>query len=199
MTYTVPGNLPEVLAHYSQLSLAGLLGLYLGGLLMAYDILLVVIVVIGLWALGLILMRRLMRRRKQGPIPDIPLASEDAQASLEASLGEVIGDSRDPRQAITNAYRRLLIALAAAGAIREPHEAPHEHLHRALGPLGVRPQPLHRLTGLYVLAQFGGCPVTEQHRSVAVDALEVSLADLGAAPLSAGSHGPHHVPEEANA
>ncbi len=64
MTYTVPGNLPEVLAHYSQLSLAGLLGLYLGGLLMAYDILLVVIVVHTLYEF-LALMYLLRRHKAQ--------------------------------------------------------------------------------------------------------------------------------------
>ena len=157
-------------------------------------VLLVVMALIGLGALAL------RRRRRREKLPeDIPLTPADAEAGLEASLGEVTGASLDPRRQITDAYHRLLTALAAAGALRQPQEAPHEHLYRVLGPLGVRPEPLHRLTELYVLAQFSGRPITEQHRAAAEDALEVSLADLRTAHRSAGSHGAHHVPEEANA
>ena len=157
------------------------------------------ILLAGLAVVGLLTLLRRLRRRREMLLPDIPLAPADADASLEASLGDVTGDGRDPRWQITSAYQRLLTALAAAGALREPYEAPHEHLHRALGPLGVRSEPLHRLAGLYVLAQFGGCPVTEGHRAVAADALENSLADLRKAHRSVGSHGTGHVPEEANA
>ena len=62
-----------------------------------------------------------------------------------------------------------------------------------------RPQPLHRLTELYVLAQFSGRPITEQHRAAAEDALKVSLADLRTAHRSGGSHGADRAAEEANA
>ncbi|MGD8277119.1 MAG: DUF4129 domain-containing protein, partial [Gemmatimonadota bacterium] len=105
-----------------------------------------------------------------------PVAAVDAEAGLLASLGDVAYEGRDPREQITVAYRRLLYALAVAGAPREPHEAPHEYMLRALGPLGVRPEPMHRLTELYVLAQFSGHPITERHRARAVEALEAGLS-----------------------
>jgi hypothetical protein len=110
-----------------------------------------------------------------------PVAEKDVARGLEASLAAIGEYGRDARGQITLAYHRLLSALAAAGAPREPQEAPHEHLRRALVPLGVQPEPLHRLAGLYVLAQFSERPLGERHRTAAVDALERSLEGLGAA------------------
>jgi hypothetical protein len=114
----------------------------------------------------------------------MPLDAAEAEAGLAASLLEIESDSPDPRSRITAAYHRLLAALAAAGAPRWPQEAPHEYLHRALGPLGVRPEPLHRLTELYVLAQFSERPITEGHRAAAAEALDASLAGLRATQSS---------------
>jgi hypothetical protein len=45
----------------------------------------------------------------------------------------------DPRAGITAAYHALLATLAAAGAPREPQEAPHEHPYRAFGPPASTP------------------------------------------------------------
>lgn len=110
-----------------------------------------------------------------------PLAgAPEAEVGILASLEEIARPGGDPRMLITAAYQRLLAALADAGAPREPHEAPHEHLNRALGPLGVTPEPLHRLAALYVVAQFSEHPVTEAHRRRAAEALQISLADLRA-------------------
>ncbi len=126
----------------------------------------------------LYLMRRTGRRRPEEWEIEPPLQPPDAFAGLSASLEELEADHPQPRGQITRAYARLLESLAAAGAARAPYEAPHEHLYRALSPLGVRPDALHRLAGLYVLAQFGGRPVTDDHRTAAAEALSQSLADL---------------------
>lgn len=139
-------------------------------------ILLLATVAIALWIL-----RRRWREPGQDLPDDIPLAAAEAEAGLRASLDEVAYAGRDPRGQITAAYRRLLVALADAGAPRQPQEAPYEHLRRALGPLSVDPAPMHRLAELFVIAQFSDHPVTDAHRAAAAEALESALAGLRAA------------------
>lgn len=131
------------------------------------------------------------------PDEEGPVTAVDAEAGLLASLGDVAFEGRDPREQITIAYRRLLRALAAAGAPRAPQEAPHEYLFRALGPLGVRPEPMHRLAGLYVMAQFSEHLITERHRAGAVESLEAGLSDLRMRNAAAVPAGP--VPEPVGA
>jgi uncharacterized protein DUF4129 len=142
-----------------------------------------------LFFLVMMVVRRIMRRQEGHEPLEFVVDPARARAGLEESLVEVTDYGSDPRGQITNAYHRLLSALAAAGVPREPPEAPHEHLHRALGPLGVRPEPLHRLAELYVLAQFSGHPVTEQHRVGAVHSLEASLGDLRKHATSSANDG----------
>lgn len=119
-------------------------------------------------------------RQREDPPPDSEIAAPDAEEALKASLTDVAYDGPDPRRQITTAYQRLLAALAAAGAPRQPQEAPHEHLHRTLGPLGVRAEPMHSLTELYVVAQFSERPINDQHRAAATGALEAGLDSLRA-------------------
>jgi hypothetical protein len=123
--------------------------------------------------------RRGLRQEGAPPVPGqaVPLDAAAAQAGLEASLDAVTADA-SPRDAISDAYARLLAALADAGAARRRHEAPHEHLDRVLTPLGVRSEPLHRLADLFVLARFSQHPVTTAHRDEASGALRDALADL---------------------
>ena len=139
---------------------------------------------------------RTLGGRAAQPPPDpeaiTPIAAVAAEAGLMASLGDVSFEGKDPRGQITVAYRRLLAALAAAGAPREPQEAPYEYLLRALGPLGVRAEPMHTLTGLYVMAEFSDHPVTEHRRARAVEALEAGL--LGLRTASAANPAPESQP-----
>ena len=139
-------------------------------------ILLLATVAIALW---------ILRRRWGQPgqeLPDEPPVNvREAEAGLLASLDEVTYAGHDPRGQIAAAYRRLLGALAEAGVPREPHEAPYEHLRRALGPRVVDPAPMHRLAELFVLAQFSDHPVTDAHRAAAAEALESALTHLRAA------------------
>jgi hypothetical protein len=107
-----------------------------------------------------------------------PVEQRAAEQGLEASLLAMGEHGPDPRGQITQAYHRLLAALAAAGAPREPHEAPFEHLQRVLTPLGVASDALHRLTRLYVLAQFSERSLGEEHRSEARASLQASLSAL---------------------
>lgn len=104
-----------------------------------------------------------------------------ALASMEEGLSDVLASmlaDPDPRTSVIGAYARLLDALAAAGFPREPHEGPHEHLWRILGPLGVRRQPVHQLAELFVRARFTPKPVTAAHRLSAINALADAIADL---------------------
>jgi len=130
-------------------------------------------------ALTAVVFRR-RRHRLYGDFFGEPIGPREAEAGLEASLAEVITHGGSPRGQVTAAYHRLLSVLAQAGAPRRPEEAPHEHLSRTLGPLGIRPEPLHALADLYVLAQFSERPVDDGHRRSAAEALEASLADLRA-------------------
>jgi Domain of unknown function (DUF4129) len=109
--------------------------------------------------------------------PGTPIDVAAAEAGLEASL-DAATSGLAPRDAISDAYARLLAALDEAGAGRRPAEAPHEHLDRVLGPLGVRSAPLHELAELFVFARFSQHPVTDAHRARAVAALGEALADL---------------------
>lgn len=147
---------------------------------------------LALLLLGTAIIMVFVRRRPAG-LPDdlsidLPLAAA-AHAGLAESLDAVSADAdHDPRASIIAAYRRLLALLTDAGAPREPHEAPHEHLRRTLGPLGVAPEPMHRLADLFVLARFSTHPVTDRHRAEAARALESALADLRAARGTAAAH-----------
>ncbi len=125
---------------------------------------------------------RAFQRRRGRPREIRELSLEDPAARAAVALAEswdhVTLEGIDPHGQIQGAYRRLLRALAAAGAPRAGHEAPHEHLRRTLGSLGVRAEPLHRLAELYVMAEFAERPVSEEHRAEAREALAVGLADL---------------------
>lgn len=166
------------------------------------SLLLLLLVVAAVVVAVLVLARR--RGTEAPPIPpeEPPVSAADAEAGLVASLDEMAVQGSDPRSRITAAYLRLLSALIDAGAPPRPEEAPHEHLYRTLGPLGVRPEPMHRLTGLYVAAQFSRRSITESHRDAAAVALETSLAELraaattrgGASPRARAPTSPHEVP-----
>lgn len=134
---------------------------------------------------GLLVVSRWMmkRRPEREPRPDPEpetRRARNAAAALSASLDTLLQPGLPSREQITAAYRRLLEALAAMGAERASHEAPHEHLARALARLGVSPEPMDRLAALYVLAQFSERPIDETHRTDATAALRSSLEALRA-------------------
>src|SRR5690606_28676156 len=140
-------------------------------------------ILLGIGALfGLFVVWRRMRRNVVDVESELPISAAEAEAGLASSLEEVAYEGSDPRGQVTAAYHRLLAALAEADAPRLPQEAPHEHLHRVLGPLGVAAAPMHTLAELYVIAQFSTRPVTDAHRVAAAEALGSALASLREGP-----------------
>jgi hypothetical protein len=135
--------------------------------------LIVGLVIAGRWAMK----RRPDREVTRAPETEVE-AVPDLATLLVASLDEYAQPGIPSREHITAAYRRLLEVLSAVGAARRPHEAPYEHLARALAPLGVRAAPMERLASLYVLAQFSNGPIDEMDRTAAASALRSSLAEL---------------------
>lgn len=111
------------------------------------------------------------------PPGDVGQVEEGLADVLRAMLADP-----DPRTAVIGAYARLLAALDEVGHGRRAEETPHEHLWRALGPLGVRRAPVHRLAELFVLARFTPHPVTDAHREAAIAALADAVADLRLSP-----------------
>lgn len=121
--------------------------------------------------------------RATGPAPvDVPVPPvRRSPSAVEEGLAEVLRAmlaDPDPRTAVIGAYARLLVALDEVGFPRRAEEAPHEHLWRSLGPLGVRRPPVHRLAELFVRARFTPHPITDEHRHAAIAALADAVADL---------------------
>jgi hypothetical protein len=113
---------------------------------------------------------------RETPLPD----HERARSLFDASLDDLLAE-RDPRKAITMAYRRLLDGLAECGLARAAAETPYEHLTRALNELDIAPEPLARLTSLFSEARFSDHVLTSVHKDAAIEAFRA--ARDGLAPL----------------
>lgn len=145
---------------------------------------------VGLVLLGLALVawRYLSRRKGDGATAE----DRDRDEQRESFHGTVLGTidamlaDPDPHTAIIGAYARLLEGLAACGVARRDHEAPMEHLHRALERLRVRPPPSRRLVHLFGLARFSTHPLDDSHREQALSALGAVAEDLAVTPSAAG-------------
>lgn len=122
---------------------------------------------------------RLARREHRGDDDDRPRQSDRVALgdAVARTIDTMLADP-DPNTAIIGAYARLLQDLAASEVGRRDHEAPTEHLQRALATLHVRPEPLRRLIGLFEIARFSTHPLTNSHRDQALEALHAAAADL---------------------
>lgn len=121
---------------------------------------------------------RTLAPARPDPVPPPP---RPRPATVEQGLADVLRAmlaDPDPRTAVIGAYARLLAALEQVGFPRRAEEAPHEHLWRSLGPLGVRRAPVHRLAELFVQARFTPHPITDEHRRAAIAALADAVGDL---------------------
>jgi hypothetical protein len=120
----------------------------------------------------------LKRNRKPVEDDDEVAVDADIMAASVAESVDLAENDPDPRKAIIASYGRLLEGLAAAGTPRRPEEGPEEFLNRSLAALSLRREPFQELTRLFALARFSQHPVTEGHRSQALDALGAVRREL---------------------
>jgi hypothetical protein len=113
---------------------------------------------------GVVVLGRRSRPRRQG-------LGDRLEAALALPLAD-LRDEPDVRRAIVAAFARLELALEAAGAPRDPGEAPLEYVGRVLGELDVPPEPLDELASLFEQAKFSLHALGEDDREAAIAALE---------------------------
>lgn len=149
-------------------------------------ILLILLAIVAAAILGAIIWSWYSRREpRQSPTPKPDGAADEPDEATRAAMAGTVANTidsmladPDPRTAIIGAYARMLEGLAACDVGRLDHEAPMEHLRRALTALRVRPKPLHRLIELFELARFSSHQLTEAHRTEALGALRAAATDL---------------------
>lgn len=140
-----------------------------------FVVLLVGLLIVAGWAV-----RKPRSEAEPEESPEEELTPRQALAAFEASIEALAASEVEDRELIAVAYRRLLSALAIVGLDRAPHEAPLEHIARAVRRLGLGMGAMRRLARLFVAARFGGGPVSEAHRRAATQALSDSLTELRA-------------------
>jgi hypothetical protein len=119
-----------------------------------------------------------LKRIKKPATDEDAVVDTDIMAMSVAESVDLAENDPDPRKAIIASYGRLLDGLAAAGTPRRPEEAPEEFLARSLTSLALRREPFQELTRLFALAKFSQHPVTEAHRSQALEALGAVRREL---------------------
>ncbi len=149
---------------------------------------LVIMLLALLAALGYFLSRQARRVRplERGLIPlspgllaafDEPVDADMVADLLQASLEDVLAGA-DPRAAIRVAYGTLLDGLALIGLPRRPEEGPDEHIERCLQAAELPARPIRALLELFALARFSSHAITEEHRSRAIEALDVAIVSV---------------------
>ena len=151
---------------------------------------------------GIAVAQLVAERRRRRP----PRSRAERLVELLDDTLEDLEREPDPRRAVIAAWARMERGLAAAGLPRHPAEAPFEYAARVLesalapthrgtapefpGPL--RPDSVHRLTGLFERAKFSRHPVGQADRDQAIAALrtvrrELAEAAEAAAPTEAAA------------
>ena len=85
----------------------------------------------------------------------------------------------DPRNAIVAAWLRFEVQGDSAGVGRKPWEMSSEYAIRILDLVSADSGAVNRLAGLYREARFSDHPITEEHRSQALEALAAIRRGLG--------------------
>ena len=113
------------------------------------------------------------------PLIDEPVDVELVADLLRASLDGALNES-DPRLAITRSrMERSSTGSPCIGLPRRPEEGPDEHMERCLRSAELPAGPIRELLRLFGLARFSVHPITETHRSQAIEALDTAIASVG--------------------
>lgn len=108
-----------------------------------------------------------------------PIEKEDAVVlALDESL-EDLRRERDVRRAVIACYARMERALAAAGIMRQPHEAPLEYLTRVLERIAA--VGASQLTALFERAEFSVEPMGSREKEQAIAALQALRREIARA------------------
>jgi hypothetical protein len=137
------------------------------------------LIVAALTAAGAVTAWYLLRPGRRRALTGQGAASAGAGELVEESL-DVLLRERDPRQAVIRAYAAMEVSFGRRGFPRHAFEAPLEYLARVLGQLRIRPARVAALTELFELARFSHHPITEAHRTEAIDLLRAIRDELTA-------------------
>lgn len=146
------------------------------------------IFMVAVWLAGFLITLRRHRRESQPQPFDAaerehqPPAPHSLAVAAERGLAEIGDLSRDPREAIIACYAAMEDALSnAPEAMPQDSDTPSEVLARAVEHHAIHAGTATELVELFTEARFSPHVMTEEHREVAVRALQMVLADLKSA------------------
>lgn len=125
------------------------------------------------------------RRRRGSAREAVAFATLDDPARLaeeivaDAASQDAVLRAGDPRNAIVAAWQRFEVQGEAAGVGRERWETSSEYALRILDLVSADSGATNRLAGLYREARFSEHPITEEHRTEALEALVVIRRSMG--------------------
>lgn len=143
------------------------------------------VVMLLLWAVGGVMVRRSRRAAELQPLADHhdPMIGESTPETLtraaEFGLAAIDDRSRGPRESIIACYAAMERALGdAPGAEPQDSDTPSEVLARAVEHHALHAGSATELVDLFAEARFSPHVMTERHREIAAQALRRVLAEL---------------------
>jgi hypothetical protein len=116
-----------------------------------------------------------------GPAPASPLEPKSLARAAERGLAEIGDLSREPREAIIACYAAMERELAhIPGSAPQAFDTATEVLARAVAHQSLSTENAVQLVNLFGEARFSPHVMNEQHREIAVNALQLVLAELSA-------------------
>ncbi|AGB04583.1 hypothetical protein AciM339_0703 [Aciduliprofundum sp. MAR08-339] len=135
-------------------------------------ILIVLSVVMGL-IFGLFVV--MVYRRREVKVEKKRITTREA---VEKAIYEVkIG--KDVRGAILSAYKEMELLMRTHGVEDKSYYTPREFREFALSTLKISPKPVDVLTTLFEIARYSGHHMSEEHRKLALNALEEIKNETG--------------------